>query len=217
MAFLVGGMCEPQPARPPLDALYAPDLDQVVDLALGQQDACAVRADGSVWCWGCGDSGVLGAVGAGNHAEPVAVVGLAATRIAAETSAACALTTSGGATCWGDGSQFGVSLTFAPGPPRDAPFAAGAIDIDVGVVFACAARGDSVVCDGSLYDFATCQDHRVDTRAFRVPSVREVSVGYEDACARDSSGTVWCWGCNLTGVAGDVALGGQANPVPIAL
>jgi alpha-tubulin suppressor-like RCC1 family protein len=216
-AFLDGDACATQTGHPPLDTLVVPSIDHVVDLALGQQHACAVRADASVWCWGCGDSGVLGTVGAGNHADPIPVSGLSATRVAAETSASCALTTSGGATCWGDSSQFGFSLTIAPGPPRDVPFFAGALDIDVGVVFSCAAMRDAVACDGALYDFATCADHRVDRRTFGIPGVREISVGYEDVCARDATGSVWCWGCNLTGIAGDIALKGQANPVRVAL
>ena len=217
MPFLQGDACASQRAPPSLDTLNTPSLDHVVDLAIGQQHACAVRADGSVWCWGCGDSGVLGSLDVGNHDAPIVVPGIAGVRVAAETNATCALTTAGGATCWGEGSQFGVSLTVAPGSRRDASFAANATDIDVGVVFACAAKGDDVVCSGALYDFATCQDHRVDTRAFRVPGAREVSIGYQDACARDASGAVWCWGCNLTGVAGDVALKGQPIPVRIAL
>jgi alpha-tubulin suppressor-like RCC1 family protein len=170
-----------------------------------------------VWCWGCGNFGVLGALGAGNHVAPVRVPGVSAVRIAAETEATCAIAASGHATCWGEGSQFGTSLTNAPTAPREAPFAEGAIDVDVGVVFACAAREGAVTCDGALYDFATCQDHRVDTRAFRVPGVREVSVGYEDACARDAEGAVWCWGCNLSGLAGAGANGGKPSPTRVTL
>jgi hypothetical protein len=110
-----------------------------------------------------------------------------------------------------------VSLTADPGPPRDVPFFAGAFDIDVGVVFSCGAMRDSVACDGALYDFPTCADHFVDKRSFAVPGVRELSVGFEDLCARDASGGVWCWGCNATGVVGDVALKGRASPIRVLL
>lgn len=213
--FLTAGSCTMPSAKPELSVVDTPNIDHVVDIAIGQREACALRSDGSVWCWGCGDSGVLGSLQAGNHAEPIVVPNVRASLIAAETSAVCTSGPTG--ICWGDGSQFGVSLTIAPGPPRGVVAFDGAKDIDVGVVFACAALQDAVRCNGALYDFATCSDHRVDDRVFPIAGVREISVGYEDACARDASGGVWCWGCNLTGVAGDVAIKGQAEPVRVAL
>jgi hypothetical protein len=90
-------------------------------------------------------------------------------------------------------------------------------DIDVGVVFACGARGGEVTCNGSLYDFSTCNDRAVGTRTFAVPQVQEVSVGYQDACARDRSGKVFCWGCNQSNLAGDGKRSGHAAPVVVPL
>ena len=70
--------------------------------------------------------------------------------------------------------------------------------------------------------------HSMHRRAFLVASVlgvtslvgrprpaRAQTAARLKSIARDATGTVWCWGCNLTGVAGDVALKGQSTPVRI--
>jgi hypothetical protein len=51
-----------------------------------------------------------------------------------------------------------------------------------------------------------------------VPGLREISVGYEDACARSADGTVSCWGCNGTALLGTGAIDhGTATPTNVAL
>jgi alpha-tubulin suppressor-like RCC1 family protein len=65
---------------------------------------CALRADGSVWCWGDDE---VGAVGNGAAvpvvSTPTAVMGLAgpAVGIAANDSHSCAVLMSGAVQCWG--------------------------------------------------------------------------------------------------------------------
>lgn len=188
------------------------------DLALGTRHACARRGDGSVACWGCGASGVLGTPILAS-VDAVDVPGVRAVAVASETSAVCAVGAGGDVTCWGDGSQFGTSLTFAPDtPPRAVPFGAGTFDVDVGVVFTCGAHRDEVTCIGALYDFGSgCNRHEVATRSFAVPGVSEISIGYQDACARAADGSVWCWGCNLTGATGDRSLAGHDSPFRVPL
>jgi alpha-tubulin suppressor-like RCC1 family protein len=51
-------------------------LDDVVDLATGQDFVCALRADSQVLCWGKNDHGQLGNGTTEDSATPVPVVGL---------------------------------------------------------------------------------------------------------------------------------------------
>jgi alpha-tubulin suppressor-like RCC1 family protein len=192
-----------------------PTLANVTDLALGSSHACALLADGGVWCWGCGDSGAIGDLSVPESRSPVRVPIAPAQRLASETRATCAIV-GDGITCWGDGSQFGTSLTVNPVSPQYVAF--GGHDVDVGVVSMCAARDADVTCTGSMYDSdARCGNRSVQLRRFPLPSVREVSIGYQDMCARDAGGAVWCWGCNLTGGVGDPTLAGHSQPWKVPL
>lgn len=96
--LLEGAACARPTATASFDAAFGPNIDGVSEIAIGQRHACALRIDSSVWCWGCGEYGALGSLTAGNHAEPIVVPGLIASRIAAETEATCALSGTGPAT-----------------------------------------------------------------------------------------------------------------------
>lgn len=77
-------------------------LDDAVWLDSGDSHACAVRANGSVSCWGRNYSGQLGDGTTIDHNTPVTVVGLAnAWRVATGSEHSCALDQSQGLVCWG--------------------------------------------------------------------------------------------------------------------
>jgi hypothetical protein len=102
----------------------SPALAGVVDLALGEAHACAVRDDGRVFCWG---RNTLGAVGptslasppCGSHTcepSPVEVAGLPPIEaIAAGGDRTCALAAGGTLWCWGgqNASDLGAPLRVA--------------------------------------------------------------------------------------------------------
>ncbi len=81
----------------------------VVEIALGDGYSCARRNDGTVLCWGAGDSGQLGDGMQSSRYTPVAVSGLVATSMALGGQHTCALKTgatgAGVALCWGTNNQ----------------------------------------------------------------------------------------------------------------
>jgi alpha-tubulin suppressor-like RCC1 family protein len=86
-----------------------PGLDRVVQVAVGGWHVCALRDDGTVWCWGADMFGQLGTGGASDrecdgyacNATPSLVPGVRAVHIAAGAFHTCALLGDGGLACWG--------------------------------------------------------------------------------------------------------------------
>ncbi len=72
-------------------------------IAAGDAFTCALRADGTVWCWGSNNNSQLGETPASTgRGEPAAVRGLSGvTAITAGASHACALLGDGTVRCWG--------------------------------------------------------------------------------------------------------------------
>jgi len=81
------------PASSPLDATIA--------VAAGGSTACALRADGTVRCWGQNTNGELGNGTTTSSSAPVVVNVSGVTQIAASSDAVCALGASS-VSCWGN-------------------------------------------------------------------------------------------------------------------
>ena len=78
------------------------NLSGVVAMA-GRSHMCAIKNDGTVWCWGSNDRGQLGngEVG-GSQSKPVQVAGIKdPTSIAAGSQFSCAAIEDGSVKCWG--------------------------------------------------------------------------------------------------------------------
>ncbi len=173
-------------------------LEDVVQVTVGSEHACALRRDGTVRCWGTGSRGELGdgvsRWGAHRgHAAPVCVSGSVdggdceelggVAQVAAAATHTCAVLRDGRVRCWGsnDSGQLGfgavggvrataVLVRDAGGPLRDA------VQVAVG--------------EDSL------QGH---------------------SCARRRDGTVVCWGANDKGQIGDGTLVQRPRPTVVLL
>lgn len=83
-----------------------PGLDEVTQVSVGVGTACAVRADGTVWCWGGSER-----IAPGGQDHPALLTELEnATQVSVGTNHACALVPGGVAKCWGrnDKGQLGL-------------------------------------------------------------------------------------------------------------
>jgi alpha-tubulin suppressor-like RCC1 family protein len=197
-------------------------VDDAVAISAGIRFSCAVRADGSVWCWG-EDPG-----SDGSSAVPFEVPGISdAKTVTAGGAFACALREGGQVACWGNNSlgQLGGGTFGGPDQsvPQDVSDISDAIRISSGWNHTCAIRtGGHVWCWGGNGDGATgygqLGDGTFDNSAVPVQvsgltNIVEVAAGGWTTCARAADGETSCWGYGEEGTLGD---GNQANSsVPV--
>jgi alpha-tubulin suppressor-like RCC1 family protein len=159
---LGGGSCEPDPLS-----------TKFVRLSSGANNACGVREDGGITCWGSDRYGQSEAP-SGRYLD-VAGGGLDVGNVGAQT---CALDENHQPVCWGS--------TFA----QDAP-SVSLTQIDAGGLFNCGiTQQSSLNCWGDL-----------DSGLDEPPAGKfvQIAAGGNHACALDSNGTLVCWGWDFYG------------------
>jgi len=192
-------------------------------IVAGGAHACALRADGSVGCWGRNDDGQLGDGTRTPRSLPAAVSGLTATAIAAGQRHTCAVRSGGTVACWGadDAGQLGDG----GGVSRDEPVAVanltGAVSVAAGADFSCAVLNDGTVrCWGAddvgqLGDEGAAAATRLPSPVAFLDGVRTVSAFWRHACAVRDDETLWCWGANNAGQIGNGTIVDQRRPVRV--
>jgi hypothetical protein len=163
-------------------------LTDVVAVGAGYDFACAVKIDGTVWCWG-DDS--LGQLGSGvtfpmPPAKPPPPIPWAvqvitannkpltgAAEVVAGDDSACALLHSGGVACWGADTH------------------------------------------GQLGDNAMVTRSQAAPAA-GLAGIAEVAIGEETACARTTSNNILCWGAQSGGALLDGSMTDHLTPVVVA-
>lgn len=185
--------------------------------------SCAVRANGTVACWGANGSGQLGDGTTSNRSTPVDVVGLhGAVSVAVGGSHACAVLANGHIMCWGsngdgelgDGTtDYRLSLVEVSGITT-------AVSVSAGDNYTCAVLADGhVKCwganwDGQLGD-GTTDGHSAPALVNDLESAVAVTASSSHACALLSSGSVKCWGSNGDGQLGDGTTDSRFTPTPV--
>jgi alpha-tubulin suppressor-like RCC1 family protein len=74
----------------------------VVHVNAGSLSTCAVRTDGTVWCWGANQDAQLGSGNTTGTAQPTQVMTVTDAGAVTGTRGICATTTGGSVYCWGD-------------------------------------------------------------------------------------------------------------------
>ena len=216
-------------------------LSDVVQIAAGASHTCALKNDGSVFCWGLDDDGQLGDDSTDSKLTPVQVLGVDATgvlsdiiQIAAGSSHTCALKNDGSVFCWGNNwaGELGDNTT----TKRYTPVQVLGVDAvgtltDVGQVasggaFSCALKNDgSVFCwgyngagelgDGSYVDKLTPVQVLGVDGVGTLTDVSQITTGWDHACALKTDGSVNCWGYNPYGQLGDNTTTNKNVPVQV--
>lgn len=181
-------------------------------MSAGLDHTCGLRPGGAVYCWGAGQNGQLGVIGASRARTPLAVIG---SYTAADVSAGdqywCELRQGGKVACTGTGAlgQLGTGGISLEQYPHEVVGLPAATKIDAGRATACATTADGLYCWGDAsYGQTGTGDLIFDpvTTPQKVPNVAppvDVSVGSVHVCAVQANGQVQCWGSTEDGRLGN--------------
>lgn len=214
------GSTVPQPTPQAVEG-----LTDAIGIAAGQYQACALRRDGHVACWGYDWYGALGrgpAYRGTPDSTPVDVVGLDDARaIAAMGATTCAVRAEGSVVCWGqalpevDPESTDTCVVVADQECWRGPHALSAFDgvlgLHVGSGLVCATTVGAWSCAGDPTDGAVHGD------GTPTGSVRALAVGQKHVCAIAPDASVVCRGRGTEGELGDGLGTSSATLVHVAL
>ncbi len=208
----------------------APIAGRFLDITAGSAHTCALRDDGTTFCWGANPLAQLGAEPA-STAGPVRVSGAPPlVALAAGHAHTCGLDADGAVWCWGWNAygQLGAPASTCPegGVCSSVPLrvrtaeriralAAGG-DFNCGLNEAGAAFCWGANAVGQLGG-APGPNSIDPVRVGGVPPFVEVSAGLEHACGLTAEGALWCWGDNRHGQLGDGTGAVRTGPVLASL
>ncbi len=192
---------------------------EVVSVSAGGAHTCAIKTDGTLWCWGGGGSGQVGAGTAGNETQPVKVsgVGTGVAEVAAGGAHTCAVKTDGTLWCWGFSNYGQVgdgTMTTRLSPVQVTALGAGAAGVSTGIQHTCARKRDGTLWCWGMGDFGQLGDGTDKSKSSPVQvtslgnGVADVSLGQYFTCATKGDNTAWCWGESRDGQLGH---GGRGN------
>jgi cysteine-rich repeat protein len=214
----------------------------VVQIAAGRDHSCALRVDGTVWCWGANVFGQLGVDGHDDQTVAAPVPGLPGPvrAIAAGTWHSCAVLDDGAVTCWGadEVGQLGDG-----GGPAEQSLPTAVIGLQEPALAIAAGGGHScaVLADASLRCWGAAgqgqlgfrsSSGRSEDRVWSVPGLSlgapavALTAGRAHVCVLDDQGRLKCWGADESGqlgagddavaVLGPSQVAGQWRPAPTA-
>jgi alpha-tubulin suppressor-like RCC1 family protein len=187
------------------------NLTNVVEIDAGSTNNCALKANGTVWCWGTNTFGELGDGTNYYSKKPAIVPGITeAVDIDVTYSTACAVIADGSVKCWGLnlGKIFGDNSTNNLSP-RTIPGFSNVQKFIIGRTFSCAllqnsdlkCAGDNSVGQLGVGYVSPSNNSHID--AIIASDVKEFSVGGTNACYLNLNNEYYCWGSNNYGQVGD--------------
>ncbi|HEX8952074.1 MAG TPA: hypothetical protein VF945_09540, partial [Polyangia bacterium] len=203
-----------------------PGLAGVVALSAGYAHNAAVRSDGSLWTWGCNESGELGDGTTTNRSSPTRVALDNVAAVSASYAHTLALTRDGSVWAFGDNSrgQLGDGSLVSRSVPARVPGLDNIVAIAAAGSHSLALRSDGSVWAWGDNDVGTLGDGTVERRLLPVavkglPAISALAAaltpnyGFSLAVAAD--GSTWSWGDYRNGQLGDGALVERDAPVVV--
>lgn len=188
-----------------------------VQVGTGDATSCAVKKDGTLWCWGDNDQGQVGdGTGIDRLYPSLVTTATDWSRVEAGGGYTCAIKKDGTLWCWGGRDNRGgpsIETTQLPGlsvqlTPAQVGEETTWVSLSLGGFGACGIQqGGLLVCvDLSSNSIVSDGDGGLTSgpNATVIPGApwAQVSVGTSHACGRKEDGSVWCWGYNYSGQLG---------------
>jgi alpha-tubulin suppressor-like RCC1 family protein len=217
-------------------------LNNVVSVVAGGFHTCALKAQGTVFCWGFNLDGQLGnGTTSTGVASPVQVRGPGnvgflsnVVALAAGTLHTCALLVNGTVQCWGSNGNGQLGNGDLTQADQTTPVQArgtnnsGVLDnvvsLGAGLGYTCALLGDGTVrCWGSNSSGqlgngdATGAGKFFPVAVVGLSDVTNVAIGGSHACALLAAGTMQCWGSNSDGQLGNGTSDSSRHASPISI
>lgn len=199
----------------------------IAQIEAGTRHTCAIKHDGTVWCWGANDLGQSGQPMTDDILLPAQVMGGFAMSGATEISAAnhtCALRADGSPECWGDNASQQVDpVNAAPViDPVAASWSSPSTTVGVGASHTCAGREMeiSVTCwgaNGSGQSTSAAPGPGPFSASVMDFSPDKIEGGASHTCAKTATGQMFCWGANGNGQLGRDPLATPSSATPIAV
>ena len=199
------GRWNPSEPYEPREPVVLPDVNDVAQVSIGFHNACALRRDSTVWCWGTRGSGVIPGFGVDTARTPVSIAGAQnIVSIATGILHACAADASGNAYCWGNnsrgqlGSRFGSALQASR-----VDGLSDVVQVAVGYLHSCARVSSGTVwcwgdnARGQLGD-GTAIGRMTPRPVSGLADAVELTSHADFSCARRRTGAVVCWGQTVT-------------------
>ncbi|MDP1813347.1 MAG: hypothetical protein Q8K92_02755, partial [Leadbetterella sp.] len=214
---------------------------QVTQIASGGYHTCALKNDGTVFCWGSNSSGQLGDNSTTQRLIPVQVVGAGGVGMLSDVSQieagyayTCALKSDSSVFCWGANSngQLGDNTITTRLTPTQVLGVGGVgtladvSQIAVGNAHTCALKNDNSVFCWGLNSYGQLGDNSTTQRLVPVQvmgvggvgvldSVSQIEMGYGYSCASRADSSVVCWGYNAYGQLGDNSIINKLTPIQV--
>jgi alpha-tubulin suppressor-like RCC1 family protein len=219
----VADRCVPAAPPPPTCAIA---------VGTGNDHACAIRGDGTAWCWGQNSSGQLGDGTTTDRASPVAVVATGLpklTAIAGGQAHTCAIGADKTVWCWGanESGELGNGKTSDNHTPVPVTGLDHVTSIITGYRHSCALdSAGTVKCWGDSFYGELGNGTSGDASAASTPVTVQLTGGATatmiaganaQTCAVETTGAVECWGANDLGQLGDGAADGDPAPLPVKM
>lgn len=191
--------------------------EAVKAVACGGYHTCALATAGSVYCWGKGSAGQLGA-GNADVPAPAKVDALGdATAISAGANHSCAIV-AGSVLCWGSNSRGQLGVTGGNTPTPQKLTLSAATSLAAGSLHGCAIASGGLHCwganeSGQLGNAALPDQAAPVKVSSSLPSLAVVGAGGRHTCVAANDGTLECFGANSNGQLG-IGVSGAAPVGP---